>query len=139
MGEDRKGAGVIPWRLFCLTAFGLARGPAERASAEYMQVEVAHGLPSIRTGIDDDAVAIGKITLCEGGGGLEQVAEEFGRELGDVGEVLFGDDEKVGGRLRIDVGKDEREIVFVEGLDGNGVACDLAEETVWHELDPLTC
>jgi hypothetical protein len=102
------------------------------ASAEDVQVDVLDGLAAVGAGVDDDAMAVWNVLLSERGSGVEEVAEEFGGNCGDVGEVLFGDDEEVGWGLGVDVGEGEGVVVLVEGLDRDGALGDFAEEAVGH-------
>ena len=53
------------------------------------------------------------------------------------GDVVFGDEEEVGGGLWVDVGEGEDFGRFVEALDGDDAGDNLAEEAVgvglfWH-------
>jgi hypothetical protein len=104
------------------------------AAAEEVEVEVIDGLSAVGAGVDDEAVAVGEMLVAgDLGGGGEEVAEEGrvgGGGVGGRGDVLFGNDEDVGGGLRVDVGEGEGEVVFVEAGDGDGGGGDLAEEAV---------
>lgn len=80
-------------------------------------------LSAVIAGVDDDAIPVVQIlTAGDLGGGAHQVAEERGvlpiclRERRDV---KLGDDQKVSGRLRVDVGEGDAELVFVETIGGN--------------------
>ena len=103
------------------------------ASTEDVEVKVVDGLATVGAGVEDDPVTAGELAFGEGGGLGEQVAEDLVRSFADVREVLLGDEEKVGWGLRIDVGEGDGVVVFVDGLDGEGMAGDLAEEAVRHE------
>ena len=102
------------------------------ASAEDVEVEVGDGLAAVVAGVDDDAEAVGEHALGERGRFFEEMAEEFGGCFGDVGVVLLGNEQQVGGGLRVDVGEGDGVVVLVDGFDGDGVVGDLAEETVRH-------
>ena len=112
----------------------LARRPVHGTSAEYVDVEVMDGLPSVITGVEDQAIAFWEFALGQSRGFFEEMAEELGGSFGGVGEVLFGDEEPVGGSLRVDIGEGEGVVVFVDSLDRDLVLGDLAEEAVWHRI-----
>ncbi len=107
------------------------------ASAQQVKMQVVDCLAAVRTGVGDDAEALGQFAFAQAGGDFQDVSEKFCGGLGGVGEVLPGDDEQVRGSLRVDVGEDEGEVVLVDGLDGDRVAGDLAEETVGHAADSI--
>ena len=98
------------------------------AAGEEMEVEVGDGLPGVGAGVGEDAVASGVVLGGVGGGGGEEGAEDVRGGLGDVGEVLFGDEEDVGGGLGVEVGEGYDLVVFVEGGYGDFVGGDFAEE-----------
>ena len=97
-------------------------------------MEVVDGLAAVVAGVDDQAVAVGEAVgageVCRYGGEMAEEGGVFFRDVGERGEVLFGDDEEVGGGLRVDVGEGEGVVVFVEALGGDGAGDDLAEEAV---------
>jgi hypothetical protein len=99
-------------------------------------MEVVDGLASIGAGVDGGPVTVAEALLagyfCGGG---EEVAEEWGVGgccLGEGVEMLPGDDEQVGWGLRIEVGKGDGVVVFVEALGGDGAGDDFAEDAVGH-------
>jgi len=99
-----------------------------------VDVQVVDGLATIGAGVDNQAVAFGKI-LGTGdlSGGGDQMAEHggiLGRGMGQRGEVLFGDDQNVHRCLRIDVRKREDVAILIEALDGDGARGDFAEQTI---------
>ena len=106
--------------------------PGEGAAGEEMEVKVGDGLAAVGASVGDDAVAFWVVLLGVCGGGFEEVAEEVGGGCGDVCEVLFGDEEEVGGRLGIYVWEGEDLVVFEDGFHGDLVGGDFAEEAVWH-------
>lgn len=110
---------------------GLAWGPVEEAAAEDVEVEVLHGLAAILAGVGYDAVSAGECAVGKRGGGVGEVAEHLDGGLLDIGEVLPGDDEQMGGGLRVDVGEGDAFVVFVDGLDGDLAGGDFAEKAVW--------
>src|ERR1700712_4019954 len=100
---------------------GLAWGPGHGASAEEVDVEVVDGLAAVGAGVDDEAVAAGEaLPLGDLGGGGDELAQEgavFCFGVGGRGEVLFRDDEDVGGGLRVKVGDGDGGFVLVEAGD----------------------
>ncbi len=107
----------------------------QRAATQDVQVDVLDGLAAVSSGIDDDAMAFWNVLFGESGGDVEEMAEEVGGDLGDVGKVVFGNDQEVGGGLGVDVREREGAVVLVEGLDGDFALGDLAEEAVGHGED----
>ena len=82
-------------------------------------MEVLHGLSAVRAGIDHQAIASVQV-LCPGdlAGFGDEGAEETGvcrERVGVGGDVPFGDDEHVDGRLRVDVREGEDFAGFVGG------------------------
>ena len=82
------------------------------AAAQDVQVEVVHRLAAIGAGVDDDTVAFCVKTFHAGdfGGCFEQVAEELAMlngGLGVGGDVVFGNQQQVGGSLGINIRKAE--------------------------------
>jgi hypothetical protein len=95
----------------------LPRRPVHVSAAEQMQMQVVHGLAAIVTRIHDDAITIVQLlfarNLRRSG---HQVADQwriFGQRLRRGTEVLFGDNQKMRGRLGVDVGKADATFVFV--------------------------
>jgi len=95
-------------------------------------VEVLDCLATVGAGVDDEAVALGEVLLasdlaCR----VEEVAEGgfvVLRGVGVGGQVVFGDDEDVGGGLGIDVREGEGLLVFVDAGGGDFAGDDFAEE-----------
>ena len=79
------------------------------SSAEQMEMQVVDRLASVIASVDNDTIAaIELMAAGEVGGDGHQVSEErlvFRYGLSLRGDVLFGDDEQMRGRLGIDVGK----------------------------------
>ena len=122
-------------RLFCLCGkveIRLARGPAEGAVAEQVDVKMIDGLAAVGAGVDDHAIAVGEaFGTCDFGCGPEEMAEEFfvvGVGFGEGDDVLAGGDEDVDRGLRMDVGEGVALAVLVDGGGGDGAVDDLAEE-----------
>ena len=57
------------------------------ASAEQVQVQMMHGLAAVRSGVDDDAIAVREFAIAQYCRGLHQVAEQRRRSGFGVGEV----------------------------------------------------
>ncbi len=91
------------------------------------------GLAAIRTGVNDEAIALGEaLPLSQLRGSGDQMTEECAVLCSGVrgrSEMLLRDDEYVRWRLRMDVGEGQRKAVFVEPLCGDRAGNDLAEET----------
>lgn len=112
----------------------LARGPAQAAAAEHVNVEVFDGLAAVRAGVDDEPVATFEV-LGAGdlAGGGEQIAEQggvFGQGVGVGGDVTFGNDEHVHGRLGVDVGEGDGMGILMQARDRDFPGDNFAEETV---------
>lgn len=91
-----------------------------------------HGLPAVIACIDHRAVAVGESFFSGDLLSFDQEVAEEGVVLGggvcEFRDVLFGDDQDVGGRLGGDVPEGEAEIVFVDDVGGDFFAEDFAEE-----------
>ena len=102
------------------------------AAAEEVDVEVVDGLAAVGAGVDDEAVAVGEVLPAgDFAGCVEEVAEGgfvVLRGVGVGGQVVFGDDEDVGGGLGIDVREGEGLLVFVDAGGGDFAGDDFAEE-----------
>jgi len=97
-------------------------------------VEVEDGLASAGADVEDGAVSLLDIALTgDVGGGEVAAADEFGvggLGLFQSGKMFFGDDENVGGGLRVDVFEGEDVVVFVDFPGGNFTGEDAAEEAI---------
>lgn len=98
-------------------------------------MEMVYGLSPVRTCVDDQAVAVVEV-LRTGDVACfrEQCAEEtsvLGESMRVRADVAFRDDEDVDRRLRVDVGKSEDVVRFVETFRWNSARDDLAEEAIW--------
>jgi hypothetical protein len=97
-------------------------------------VEVEDGLSGAGAHVEDGAVSLFDVALAgDVGGGEVAAADEFG--VGGFGlfqsdKMFFGDDEDVGGGLRVDVFEGEDVVVFEYFFGGNFAAEDAAEEAV---------
>jgi hypothetical protein len=99
-----------------------------------MEVEMVDGLSAFFAGVDDDAVTTVQFPsagdVCGNG---QQMAEQwsvFGCGLRLGGDVLLGNDEQVGGGLRIDVGKADAEVILIHAIGRDFTFYDLAKKTV---------
>jgi hypothetical protein len=94
-------------------------------------MEVVDGLAPFVASVKDDAVAAVELSSARGVRGYGQQMAEQGRIFGGClclrGDVLFGDDEQMGGGLRADVGEDDAEVVFVYAVCGDRTLYDFAE------------
>jgi hypothetical protein len=108
----------------------LAWGPVHGASAEYVNMQMVNGLSAVVACVEHQAKAIREFALGERSSFLQQMAKDFSRSFGYIGEVLFWDKQPVRGSLRVNVGERERLLVFVDGFHRDLVACDSAEETI---------
>ena len=92
---------------------------------------MADGLATLVAGVKHDAVAAVELSLACGVRGDGQQMAEQGRIFGGClclrGDVLFGDDEQMDGSLRVDVGEDDTEVVFVNAVCGDRSLYDFAE------------
>ena len=88
--------------------------------AEQVDVEVVDGLATVRAGVDNQAIAIGEILLAGDFVRCGEKVAEHGRVLrrgvGVRGKVLFGDEQDVYRRLRVDIREGEDVVVLIEAL-----------------------
>lgn len=97
-------------------------------------MEVENRLSGARPDVEDGAVSLLDVALAgDLGGGEMAAADEFG--VGGLGlfqsrKMLFGNDENVRGRLRVDVFEGENVVVLVNFLGRNLAANDAAEEAI---------
>ena len=104
------------------------------SAAQQVQMQVVHSLPAIVACVHDDPVAIVQLLFaCDLSRRGHQMAHQrriFSQRLRRRANVLFGNDQQMRGRLRIDVGKADAEFVFVHAVGRNGAVDNLAEQTV---------
>jgi hypothetical protein len=116
----------------------LARGPAHRAAAQKVKVQMKDGLPGFRSGIDDGAVSGGEVELAgQFGGNPVQMAKH--RLIGFPGflgrcEMLSGNYQDVHRSLRIDVMKSNRGFILVHDPGRNLLGHDFAKNALGHCL-----
>ncbi len=76
-------------------------------AAQQMQVEMVHRLPAFVSCVDDDSVTVVHLLFASDlSGRSHQVTDQgcvFGEGFGDRTNVLLGDDQDVGGGLRVDI------------------------------------
>jgi hypothetical protein len=101
-------------------------------AAQHMQMHVADRLPTVCPCIGDDAETSRQCLPGNRRRGFQQVPQQRIAGLGHVGEVLLRNRQQVRRRLRIDIGEDEAEVVFKDGLHRNLMRGDLAEEAIGH-------
>jgi len=99
---------------------------------------VKDNLPAVGVAVDHQAIAgVGHSQLPgQPGRGGDQVAHDAGlpvAELVQRSDVLLGDKQDVGGRLRIDVVKGQAQVVLVDDLGRDLAVADLAEKAIAHE------
>jgi len=94
-------------------------------------VHVKHGLAALGSDVKNGTVAVFDATLAaDFRGGQVEASDQFGvfgLRFFQSTDMLFRDDENVGGSLRLDVFKGERVLVFVDFLGRNLAADDFAE------------
>ena len=108
------------------------RGPGELLAADDVDVEVVDGLAAELAVVDDDPVTVVEALLgCDLCGGEHEVAEDVlvvvlgQRQLGDS---LAGDDEKVGGRNRVDVAEGHAQVVLKDDVCRDLLGQDLVKD-----------
>ena len=103
-------------------------------AAEQVKVQMVHCLPSIVPCVHDDPVAIvQRLFPCDPRRCSHQVTHQrsvFGQSLCRRSYVLLGDNQQVRGRLGIDVGEADAQLVFVYPASRNRSVDDLAKKTV---------
>lgn len=105
-----------------------------RTSAKQVKVQMIHGLASIRSRVHHGAEAFAQpLLFCDRFSHLVQVAKNAlvsGREMRKRSDVLAWDHENMHRRLGMNVGEDNRVIVFIQLLRGNLTRGDFAEQAV---------
>jgi hypothetical protein len=123
-----------PAALRFTSGYGLSRGPVQGPATQEMHVEVEDGLSGTGAYVEDGAVSTFNFALAGDLGGSEVAAsDDFGvGSLGffQAGKMPFWNDERVSGRLRIDVLKGKNVFVFVDLFGRNFSANDATEEAV---------
>jgi hypothetical protein len=103
-------------------------------SSQQMQVKVIDGLSAVRAGVDHRAETVVEMLLvCNFAHCEQELSEQLGfggGGLSERSEVSLGDDQDMHRRLRMDVGKREYSLVFVETRDRDCASSDLAKKAV---------
>src|SRR5207237_9609400 len=105
--------------------------PGHVPTAEQVDVQVVDALTAVLAGVDDGAVAgLGYPLLTRYRHSQHHHAADEVRvvEIIQRPDVLFRDDQNVGGRLRIDVAEGEHLFVVHDHLRGDFPARDLTED-----------
>lgn len=128
-GPARPVAQVIPP--------GSAGRPGQGTAAEHVGVDVRDGLAGLRSGVEDDPVALvadalGHRHVMGLGNDLVQQPGVGGRERGDVGVVLLRDDQHVGRRLRVDIAEGQDPVGGQDPGGGNRLRRDSTEQAFRH-------
>jgi hypothetical protein len=105
-------------------------GHCKRTPADHMHMQVVDGLSGASIAVDDGAIAIAAMPSCSRhlGRGQEQPADQFG--IGIVGVVqrrdrFSRDDQHMGRRLRVEIAKGNKVLVFVDDIAGTSPAAIL--------------
>ena len=103
-------------------------------AAEQMQMQMVHRLPAIVTGVHNDPVTTvqllfaGNLRRC--GHHMTDQRSIFSERLRRGADVLLGDNQKVRGRLGIDVGEADAAFVFIHAVGWYGAGDDFAKQTI---------
>ena len=101
-----------------------------------VEMNMKYGLPGAGAVIDDHPVSlrVQPLVLSDLFCGQEEVADKvsvgFGHAV-NIGNMFFGNDERVDRRLRVNVLEGGHEIVFVNDLGRDLFSDDPAEKAVW--------
>jgi hypothetical protein len=100
-------------------------------------VEVGHRLAGVRTVVDHQPEALAEVQLPRDGAGDDQQVAEHRfvrrRRLAHPGYHLFRYNEKVDGRLGLDVVQDDAAVVLMLDLRGNLAVDDALEDGFRHD------
>jgi hypothetical protein len=120
----------------------LARRPVQRATADHVQVQVKDRLACARARIDHGAVTRLRQALLVGDarGDAQQMAERrfvAPRSVVERLQMLARDDERMDGRLWVDVAKRHRAIILIDYVGGNLARDNLTKDAIWfsHKLN----
>ena len=104
------------------------------SAAEQMEMEMVYGLAAIVSGVDDHAIASIQLLpsgdLCCHSHEMPQQRSVLGQRLRLRRDVLFGNNQQVRRRLRVDIGKADAEFILVHSIGGDGAGDDFAEQAV---------
>lgn len=111
----------------------LTWGPGHMPAAEQMQMQMMHRLSAVVSGVDHYAITILELLAARkvscGGHQMTKQRLVFRHRLRLGCDVLFGNNEKVGRSLRINVGKSDAKLVLVDTICRYISSDDLAEKT----------
>ena len=107
-------------------------------SAKKMQMQVVDRLPAIRAGVDDDPVAAVESRAARYLGRLRyqmpQQRRVLSLSMGRGRDVLFGNNQQMRWRLRIDVREAQTQLILIHALGRNIAGYYFAEETIGAHL-----
>jgi len=111
-----------------------SRGPGQPPPAQQMHMEVEDGLSGAGADVEDGAVSVFDVPLAGDLRG-DEVAAANDFCVGDLGlfqtrKMFPGNDENMGGRLRMNIFEGEHVIVFVNLFRGKLAADDAAEKAI---------
>jgi len=109
--------------------------PDHVPAAEEVQVQVEDGLAAVAALVEDEPIPIFGQAFVGGnllGGGKEggQSGRVLGSEVGHAAQMLVGNDEDVGGGLRVDVAKGGDQVILVDNFSWKLTAYDFAENAI---------
>ena len=124
----------------CVARTDVSAGrPRHLAFRPEMNVEVRHGFAGVAAMVDDQAEAVGELEFSgDGAGDEEKMAKDALIGVGGIAHAryqFFGDDQKVDGRLRIDVVEHDAVLVLVLDLGGDFAIDDFLEDRFSHESE----
>jgi hypothetical protein len=103
-------------------------------STKDMQMKVVYRLSSIIARVDDDTVAlIEMLSTSDLGGRSHQVSEQrsmLGKSLRLRSDVLFRNDKKMSGSLRINIRKAYTKLILIDPIGRNSTGNDSAKQTI---------
>ncbi len=113
--------------------------PAERATAQHVEVGMAYGLTALEAGIGHEAMTRAGDPLLPRHLGREgkHLGSERGiglRHGGHVGEVLGRDDQDVHGSLWLDIAEGHRSLTARDDVRRDVSSGDSAEEAIAHAV-----
>lgn len=104
------------------------------SAAEQVQMEMVHRLPAIVARVHDDPITMVQLLFARDLGRRgHQMAHQrrvFGQRFRRRANVLLRDNQKVCGRLGINVGKSDAAFVFIHAVGWYGAGDDLAKKAI---------
>jgi hypothetical protein len=92
------------------------------AAAEHMQMQMIDGLTTFRSSVNHNPKTLRQTFFCQLSGDQSEMTQHFLVGVGGLRErvdVLFGDDEKMRGRLGIDICEGDGNVIFKDFFSGN--------------------